>query len=93
MFFRQVLEKNSFLDKNRVAIMGWSYGGYASAMVASHPEAIKTNLIKCAISVAPVVDWRLYDTLYTERYMGSPVNNVNKYIVSILTLSEFKTLR
>ena len=47
-----------------MAIMGWSYGGYASAMALARED----SKFSCGISVAPVTDWRLYDSVYTERY-------------------------
>lgn len=53
---------------NRVGIFGWSYGGYMSLMgLAQRPD-----IFKVAISGAPVTTWKLYDTAYTERYMGLP---------------------
>jgi dipeptidyl-peptidase-4 len=56
------------LDLDRVAIRGWSFGGYLAALaVLRRPDAVHA-----AISGAPVTDWRLYDTHYTERYLGHP---------------------
>jgi dipeptidyl-peptidase-4 len=55
-------------DTNRVAIMGWSFGGYLAALaVLRAPERFH-----CAVAGAPVCDWSLYDTHYTERYLGAP---------------------
>ncbi|XP_072401301.1 venom dipeptidyl peptidase 4 [Diabrotica undecimpunctata] len=63
-----------YVDSSRTAIWGWSYGGYASGMaLAKDTEGI----FKCAISVAPVTDWTLYDSIYTERYMGLPTLSDN----------------
>lgn len=60
-----------FIDENRIAIHGWSYGGYLSLMgLAQRPD-----IFKVAIAGAPVVDWNLYDTGYTERYMDVPETN------------------
>ena len=57
-----------WVDAERIAVFGHSYGGYMALMcLARHP-----TLFKGAVSVAPVTDWRLYDTHYTERYMGLP---------------------
>ena len=56
------------LDLGRVAIRGWSFGGYLAALaVLRRPDAVHA-----AIAGAPVTDWRLYDTFYTERYLGHP---------------------
>jgi dipeptidyl-peptidase-4 len=59
-----------FVDPERIAIWGWSYGGYNALRAC-----IKGGGFKTAISVAPVTDWRLYDTIYTERYMDQPDDN------------------
>ncbi|CCW60105.1 unnamed protein product [Phytomonas sp. EM1] len=59
-------ERDPSLDPGRVAIFGWSYGGYATLLaMAQAPEVFRIGL-----AGAPVVDWRFYDTGYTERYMG-----------------------
>jgi dipeptidyl-peptidase-4 len=63
------------LDLSRVAIRGWSFGGYLAALaVLRHPDAIHA-----AIAGAPVTDWRLYDTFYTERYLGQPETDADAY--------------
>jgi len=63
------------LDLSRVGIAGWSFGGYFSLMAALlHPE-----IFKAAIAGAPVTDWALYDTAYTERYMKTPRENLDGY--------------
>ncbi|CAG5083318.1 Similar to DPP10: Inactive dipeptidyl peptidase 10 (Homo sapiens) [Cotesia congregata] len=58
-----------FVDKRRVAVWGWSYGGFVSALALAEPEQ---NVFQCGISVAPIVSWKLYNSAYAERYMGSP---------------------
>jgi dipeptidyl-peptidase-4 len=56
------------LDLGRVAIRGWSYGGYLAALAVLR----RPDVFHAAVSGAPVTDWRLYDTHYTERYLGHP---------------------
>ncbi|ETN71738.1 hypothetical protein NECAME_19194, partial [Necator americanus] len=65
---RQVIKKYPFLDDRRVSVFGWSYGGYAAALIS---ERANTSFFKCAISVAPVANFLYYDAAYSERYMGS----------------------
>lgn len=64
-----------FVDSKRIAIYGWSYGGYEAIMAASQPGAPYA----AAIAVAPVTDWRYYDTVYAERYMLTPEQNAGGY--------------
>uniref|UniRef100_A0A8C7Z5Q6 Fibroblast activation protein, alpha n=1 Tax=Oryzias sinensis TaxID=183150 RepID=A0A8C7Z5Q6_9TELE len=70
-----------FIDTKRIAIWGWSYGGY----VASLALGAGTGLFKCGIAVAPVANWQYYDAVYTERYMGKPVENPDNYKNSTVT--------
>ena len=64
-----------YVDGNRIGIFGWSYGGYmALQTILRAPDRFAA-----AVSGAPVTDWRLYDTHYTERYMGTPQNNAAGY--------------
>ena len=64
-----------FVDPKRIAIWGWSYGGYmASSLILKGAE-----VFRAAIAVAPVTDWKLYDTIYTERYMRRPCDNEGGY--------------
>ena len=59
----------------RAAIIGWSYGGYMSAMALAQ----RPDVFNCAVAGAPVTSWDGYDTHYTERYMGLPQENVDGY--------------
>ncbi len=67
-----------WIDSDRMAIRGHSYGGYMSALTM----VLKPGVFKTAIAGAPVTDWRLYDTIYTERYMGLLEENEDGYIES-----------
>ncbi|XP_072034562.1 prolyl endopeptidase FAP-like isoform X4 [Amphiura filiformis] len=68
------------IDRNKIAIWGWSYGGFATTSVLGRGS----GLFKCGIAVAPVTDWRYYDSIYTERYMATPdkLDNLQAYINS-----------
>ncbi|XP_034430653.1 dipeptidyl peptidase 4 [Hippoglossus hippoglossus] len=70
-----------FIDKDRIAIWGWSYGGYVTSMALG----AGTGVFKCGIAVAPVAKWDYYDAVYTERYMGSPTENADAYKNSTVT--------
>lgn len=72
---QELVKKHSYLDSSKVGIWGWSYGGYVSGMSIMRDN----NIFKCATSVAPVTDWTLYDTIYTERYMLTPQENFKAY--------------
>lgn len=69
------LAELSYIDGNRIAIFGWSYGGYLSSLCL----AIGADVFDAAIAVAPVTNWRFYDTIYTERYMRTPQENKDGY--------------
>lgn len=64
-----------YIDGNKIAIFGWSYGGYMSTLCITKGA----DVFALAIAVAPVTNWRFYDSVYTERYMGLPQNNANGY--------------
>lgn len=68
------LAKRAYVDGTKVGINGTSYGGYSSVMaILRHPE-----VFQAAVASSSVTDWRHYDTIYTERYMGLPWENENK---------------
>jgi dipeptidyl-peptidase-4 len=64
-----------FVDKNNIAIWGWSYGGFMAALCMEKGA----DVFKAGISVAPVTNWRFYDSVYTERYMRTPQENPDGY--------------
>jgi dipeptidyl-peptidase 4 len=73
-------EKFTDLDENRVVIRGWSFGGYLSALAVLR----RPDVFHAGVAGAPPTDWRLYDTHYTERYLGDPATNGAAYQVSSL---------
>ncbi len=72
---KKILERN-YMDKNRVAVWGWSGGGTSTLhLLFRYPELFKTG-----IAIAPVTNLLYYDNIYTERYMGLPEDNMQNYI-------------
>ena len=71
----KVIGNYSFVDKSRIGIFGWSYGGF----MASNCLFKGNDTFKMAIAVAPVTNWRFYDSIYTERYMQTPQENPSGY--------------
>jgi dipeptidyl-peptidase-4 len=72
------IKSQPFVDPNKVAIYGWSYGGYMTLkMLEAHQ-----GVYAAGVSGAPVTKWELYDTHYTERYMGSPTKDAAAYAKS-----------
>jgi dipeptidyl-peptidase-4 len=65
---KALLEEAPEMDLSRVGVMGWSYGGY----MAGYAILRRPDVFHAAVAGAPVVDWRDYDTAYTERYLGLP---------------------
>jgi dipeptidyl-peptidase 4 len=70
--------RQSWGDASRIGIWGWSYGGYLSALTVGRGG----DVFKAGLVVAPVTDWDLYDSIYTERYMWTPQQNREGYRVS-----------
>lgn len=64
-----------FVDKERIGIWGWSYGGYMSSLLMM----LGADYFKAGIAVAPVTSWRYYDTIYTERFLQRPQDNAKGY--------------
>ncbi|MCM1137484.1 MAG: DPP IV N-terminal domain-containing protein [Duncaniella sp.] len=64
-----------YIDGNRIGICGWSYGGYETIMSVSTPNCP----FAAGVAIAPVTDWRYYDTIYAERYMLTPKQNEDGY--------------
>ena len=71
----KVIGNYAYVDKSRIGIFGWSYGGFMS----SNCLFKGADVFKMAIAVAPVTNWRFYDSVYTERYMQTPQENASGY--------------
>lgn len=71
----KVIGNYAYVDKSRIGIFGWSYGGFMS----SNCLFKGAEVFKMAIAVAPVTNWRFYDSIYTERYMQTPQENPSGY--------------
>ena len=71
----KVLGKYPYIDQSRIGIFGWSFGGFMSLNCILKGS----DVFKMAVAVAPVTNWRFYDTIYTERYMQTPQENPSGY--------------
>ncbi len=69
------LGKQSYVDAARIGIQGWSYGGYMSSLCITKGAEV----FKMAIAIAPVTNWKFYDSIYTERYLRTPQENSKGY--------------
>lgn len=74
------LSKLPYVDKDRIAIWGWSFGGFNTLMAMCEGRGV----FRCGVAVAPVTDWRFYDSVYTERFMRTPQENPVGYDCSPL---------
>lgn len=63
-----------YINKDKIAIWGWSYGGYNVLMTMS-----RSNIFKAGVAIAPVTDWKYYDSVYAERFMRTPQQNADGY--------------
>ena len=84
-----VADRTPDLDLSKVAIRGWSFGGYLSALAVLR----RPDVFHAAIAGAPVTEWRLYDTHYTERYLGHPDRDAAAYDQSSLLADASKLIR
>ena len=67
--------KQTYIDASRIGIFGWSFGGYMASLAMTKGA----DVFKAAIAVAPVTNWRYYDSVYTERFMRTPQENADGY--------------
>lgn len=71
----EYLKKQTFVDADKIGVHGWSYGGFmTSTLVCDYPE-----IFKVGVAGGPVIDWRFYEIMYTERYMDHPNQNASGY--------------
>ncbi len=69
------LKSLPYVDSKRMGVHGWSYGGFmTTSLMLKHPD-----VFKCAVAGGPVMDWKMYEVMYTERYMDLPANNPKGY--------------
>ncbi|KAM7534079.1 hypothetical protein Aperf_G00000105055 [Anoplocephala perfoliata] len=73
---REILKTHKYLNKSQVCSFGWSYGGFTVANMLGHPD---NDFIHCGVAVAPVTDFRLYDSAYTEKFLGLYSENSHAY--------------
>ncbi|XP_045472394.1 dipeptidyl peptidase 4 isoform X3 [Harmonia axyridis] len=73
-----LFEKYKYLDKTRVGLWGWGYGGYVTTMVLGLGNQQK--VYKCGVAVSPIADWLFYNSAFTERILGLPTDNYKGYV-------------
>ena len=78
------LGKQSYVDKDNIGIWGWSYGGFCTLMSMSEGRPV----FKAGVAVAPPTSYRYYDTIYTERYMRTPIENPDGYNDNAITRAD-----
>jgi dipeptidyl-peptidase-4 len=82
------LKKQTFVDANRMAVHGWSFGGFmTSSIMTNYPDVFKVG-----IAGGPVIDWSMYEVMYGERYMDTPQENPEGYKTTDVT-SNIKNLK
>lgn len=84
-----LVDQGAPLDTTRVGIRGWSFGGYLAALAVLR----RPDVFQAAVAGAPVTDWRLYDTHYTERYLGDPTVDDGPYRAGSLVLEAARLTR
>jgi len=84
--------KKEYVDTSRIAIWGWSYGGFLTLKTLE--TDYKDSIFSYGVSIAPVTQWRLYDSVYTERYMRTPQENPEGYkVASIHNITNFSHVK
>lgn len=77
--FGSYMASLDFIDESKIAIWGWSYGGYTTTHTLAYGNNGKNDVFKCGVAVAPLASWRYYDIMYAERYLGKPQDNEEAY--------------
>jgi dipeptidyl aminopeptidase/acylaminoacyl peptidase len=91
---KRFVSDSPFIDPDKVGVWGWSYGGYLTAKIIEADFQSTASIFKSAVSVAPVTDWLLYDSIYTERYMKRPADNKEAYRESAVSnVQALKSIR
>lgn len=84
--------KKDYVDSSRIAIWGWSYGGFLTLKTLE--TDYKDHVFSFGVSIAPVTEWKLYDSVYTERYMRTPEENPRGYeTASIHNITNFENVK
>ncbi|KAI5966858.1 DAPB [Candida pseudojiufengensis] len=84
--------KKSYVDPDRIAVWGWSYGGFLTLKTLE--SDYQDSVFNYGVAIAPVTKWRLYDSIYTERYLNTPQANPEGYqIGSINNITNFKSVK
>lgn len=86
---KNFIKANEFVDTERTAVWGWSYGGFTTLKTLEYDQGAT---FKYGLAVAPVTNWMFYDLIYTERYMKTPDENSNYDICQIQAPSHFKNV-
>ncbi|ODV87289.1 hypothetical protein CANARDRAFT_26701 [[Candida] arabinofermentans NRRL YB-2248] len=73
---KKLISEGGYIDESKTAIWGWSYGGFTTLKTLEYDHG---DVFKYGMAVAPVTNWLLYDSIYTERYMDLPSNNAENY--------------
>ena len=84
--------EKSYVDPERIAVWGWSYGGFLTLKTLE--TDVKNPIFNYGVAIAPVTRWRLYDSIYTERYLNTPAENPYGYETgSIQNVTNFKHVK
>ena len=84
----EFLKSKSFVDADKIGVFGWSFGGFmTTSLLTSQPETFKVG-----VAGGPVIDWKYYEIMYGERYMGTPQDNPEGYAKASL-LDKVKNLK